>query len=239
MNSDPRTHDATSDETCDAQDQMVRQTVARYKSSGYAERYLREYRGGLTPKHIRSRIIAARETAIIGSLLREVDMAQSVVLDVPCGTGKLGGVLGEFPVKIIAADVSLAMMALARDQYRSSQVVEFLKCDARHLSLASKSLDVIVCLRLFQRLPSDTRCAILDEFCRVGRRHLVISYSYQSVVHRVRRAARKIFVREIGSFTHVGIGQIRTELETAGLTIRKVKRVLRGLSSEVIFLTDI
>ena len=150
--------------------QGVRETVKRYQSPEYARRYRETYDKGLTPVHIRSRVIAAREVAVIRSLLQQINPEEGVVLDVPSGTGKLEGMLSEFPWQIIAADVSLAMMTLAREECRDDQLIRYLKCDARQLPLDDKSVDTIVCLRLFQRLGEAARRTILREFHRVGRR---------------------------------------------------------------------
>ena len=217
----------------------VEETLNRYKAADYAQRYKREYTGGLAPINIRSRMVAAGEVSILRSLLRRIETAGSVLLDIPCGTGKLGRMLAAFPVHVIAADVSGEMMQLAQEEYRPSQLLRFMQCDARQILLEDKSVDIVVSLRLFQRLPTRTRQEILKEFRRVGRRHLLISYSYESLFQSVRRAIRRTWGRDIGTDFHVCVKEIQTELEDAGFVVRSMKHVLHGLSSEVVVLADL
>src|SRR6266566_2375587 len=90
----------------DREEQRARETLGRYRSREYVRRYKAEYTNGLGPKHVRSRVVAAGEKAAIAQLLREIDPAGSALLDVPCGTGKLGPLLQTFPVHVVAADAS-------------------------------------------------------------------------------------------------------------------------------------
>ncbi len=95
----------------DREERRARETLGRYRSREYVRRYKAEYTNGLGPKHVRSRVVAAGEKAAIAQLLREIDPAGSALLDVPCGTGKLGPLLQTFPVHVVAADVSREMLA--------------------------------------------------------------------------------------------------------------------------------
>ena len=226
-------------ETTVAETREVLDTKSRYQTQEYARKYRSRYAGGVTPIKFLSRVIAAREIQVIRSLFREIDTRDAVVLDVPCGTGKLGAVFSEFPVRVMAADVSSSMMAVAREECRENQVIEYLRCDARDLPLEAKSVDVIVCLRLFQRLTAPARRAILEEFRRVGRRRLVISYSFDSVVQRNRRVLRRVLTRRNSTLVHVRLREIQAEIESAGFCIREMRHVLPTLSSEVVFLAEI
>ena len=218
----------------DRDERWVRETLHRYRRPEYARLYKAEYTTGLGPKHLRSRVIAAGERAAIGALLREIDPAGSAVLDVPCGTGKLGPLLHTFPVQIVAADISREMLAFAGEEYDPAQLLRVLQCDAGALPFRDGSVDVVVCLRLFHRLPPEARRTVLREFRRVARGQLLVSYSYVSAVQRIRRIVRTLYAHEPGRVFHVSFRDMVKEIEAAGFRPRKWRYVLPVLSSEII-----
>src|SRR5690348_6612826 len=174
------------------------ETLGQYRSREYAQRYRAEYTSGLTPKRLRSRVVAAGEMAVVAQLLREVDTAGSTLLDAPCGAGKLGPLLQTFPVHVVAAGSSREMLALAGGEYDPAQLVRLLECDVRALPFKDGSVDIVLCLRLFQRLRPETRKAILAEFRRVTRKQLLVSYSYSSSLQWIRRSLRTLYARDMG-----------------------------------------
>jgi len=218
----------------DREEERARETLGRYRSREYVRRYKAEYTNGLGPKHLRSRAVAAGEKAVIAQLLREIDPAGSALLDVPCGTGKLGPLLQTFPVHVVAADFSREMLALAGDEYDPAQLLRVLRCDARALPFKDGSVDVVICLRLFHLLPPATRRMVLDEFRRITRGQLLVSYSYGSGLQRIRRAVRTLYARESRRLFHVPLCDMMKEIEAAGFKPRQWKYVLPVLSSEII-----
>ena len=215
-------------------DRWARETLDRYLNREYARQYKAEYTTGLTPKRLRSRVIAAGEKAVIAQLLHEIDPAGSALLDVPCGAGKLGPLLQTFPVHVVAADVSREMLTFAGEEYDPAQLLRVLQCDARALPFKDGSVDVVICLRLFQRLPPEARRMILNEFRRVTRGQLLVSYSYASGLQRIRRTIRALYARESGRLFHVPLSDMMKEIEAVGFRPRKWKYVLPVLSSEII-----
>ena len=75
---------------------------------------------------------------------------------------------------------------------------------------------------------------ILDEFRRVARGQLLVSYSYGSRLQQIRRTVRTLYARQIGGRFHVLLGDVMREIEAAGFTLRTWKYVLPVLSSEII-----
>lgn len=220
-------------------DEKLRENIERYQNESYALRYKEEYKGGYDFKNIRSRIIAGREIAVLRSLLDRIGIAPgSILLDMPCGTGKLGAALCGYPVKILAADLSQHMMTLASAEYARDKLLGFMRFDARNIPLGAGSVDHIVCLRLFQRLPNDIRMNVLKEFRRVVKSSLIVSYSYVSPFQNFRNSVRKLYDREKQSFYHESISNIRSELRETGFSTRQIKHVLYGASSEVVILSE-
>jgi ubiquinone/menaquinone biosynthesis C-methylase UbiE len=220
-------------------DELVKENINRYRSESYAQRYKHEYTQGFDFKHLRSRIIATREIAIIRSMLNSLCLdknKESLVLDLPCGTGKLGQMLSEFPVRILAGDISKEMMALASAEYSNNQLLKFSVFDAQRMPLKDKSIDTIICLRLFQRLSRDIRINILREFQRVARHYIIISYSYDSIYQNFRRHIRNYYDKEKTFFFSPKLHDIDLELIKTKFSVQNQQFVLPGLSSETIIL---
>ncbi len=221
-------------------DDNIKENIERYQKESYALRYEEEYKGGYGFKNIRSRIIASREIAVLKSLLGGIGIAPgSTILDMPCGTGKLGPALSGYPIRILAADLSHHMMRLASSEYSSGKLLGFMRFDARNVPLYAQSIDHIICLRLFQRLPKEIRISILREFRRVVRRCLVVSYSYYSPFQSLRNSVRRIYDREKQTFYHESLANIESELLEAGFMPRQVRHVLFGASSEIVILAEV
>jgi ubiquinone/menaquinone biosynthesis C-methylase UbiE len=100
------------------------------------------------------------------------------VLDAPCGGGRVAIHLAGLGYQVAAADVSPAMLALAREnlaRHELSCPVELQDVEA--LSCPDRSFDTIVCFRLFHHFPTDEiRQRVVGELCRVAARNVVLSY---------------------------------------------------------------
>jgi len=75
---------------------------------------------------------------------------------------------------------------------------------------------------------------VLDEFRRITRGQLLVSYSYGSGLQRIRRAVRTLHAREDRRLFHVPLRDVMKEIEAAGFRPRRWKYVLPVLSSEII-----
>lgn len=210
-------------------------TRERYQSTDYAETYKKEYVEGVSMKGFRSKIIARNEIDIIERYLTAVVRPGIAVLDLPCGTGKLGSLLSGFDVSIIAGDVSAQMLGLAKSEYTNPDT-DFRVIDATDIDIVDGTIDVVVCLRLFQRLPKATRARILSEFNRINNKFLIISYSYDSLWQKIRSLLRGLYVKHRNVFFSENISTIRAELHEAGYEVEDQRFVLPGLSSELIIL---
>ena len=216
----------------------LKKIIEMYQNKNYVYKYKEEYTRGIKFKNIRSRIIATREKTIIKKFLAKILKNNSIIIDIPCGTGKLGEVLNQFAIKILAADISLPMMILAKEEYLPNKFIGFLRCDAQKIPLKDETIDIVICLRLFQRIPKNIRINILKEFYRISKNYLIISYSYSSPFQKIRRRIRKFYDKENPIFFSLDFNNITLELKQAGFVIQDKKLVLPGLSSEVILLVQ-
>lgn len=154
-----------------------------------AERYARERFG--------SRRHARRDANLVERCLRRFRVPEGgVVLDTPCGTGRLRSVL-ERGRRYVGLDVSADMLA-AGDA--GSTPVEG---DAFHLPFREGAVPLVVCCRLLHHL--DDVAPVVRELVRVASGHVLASYwdraSWQALrngrrPHDRRRARRSAEVRE-------------------------------------------
>lgn len=133
-----------------------------------------------TPTNARNR----RELACIEAALEGLP-ASSMVLDLPCGSGRLEPMLLKRGFKVVAADYSLPMIEAARAWYarcvpgasRSSEATTFERQDIMNTSYPDDYFDVVICNRLLHHYPeSETRRSVLVELRRICRGRLIVSY---------------------------------------------------------------
>lgn len=208
-------------------------TAERYQADEYAENYKREYATGKNFKGFRSWVIARAECNAVRKVVREIPIVGKV-LDVPCGTGKLGPTLSRFPVKITAGDISESMMKYAKGEYAEEKFDGFELCDVCNLNFPDNTFDTIVCLRLFQRLSRESRIASLQEFARVTKNDLIISYSISTPWQRLKNALKWWHEKGDLIFFHVSRREILAELSSVGFEVKRYQSVLPIISSEVV-----
>jgi ubiquinone/menaquinone biosynthesis C-methylase UbiE len=116
------------------------------------------------------------------------------VLDVPCGGGRVAVHLSRLGYDVACADLSEAMLAIARERVHSEGLpcpVE--KQDVERLAYPDRRFDTVISFRLFHHFPNAaTRQRVASELCRVARRFVVLSYfspwSFTSAKRQLRAA---------------------------------------------------
>jgi SAM-dependent methyltransferase len=151
------------------------ETAARYampgKSAAYAER---------NPAR------AARELDLLSRVWP--GRAGEVVLDLPCGAGRLLPFLRERGHAVVQADGAIAMLRQARAAGAGTAAA--VVADAVATPFAAHSVDGIVLFRFLHHLPPDLAARAIAEACRVARRFVVVSFFHPCSVHELRRRLR-------------------------------------------------
>ncbi|MES0209985.1 class I SAM-dependent methyltransferase [Mesorhizobium sp. M0028] len=214
-------------------------TKQRYQDPSFASWYLDGYAGRLKLSTIASYVIARREQRCIAKALERCSPPPSQVLDIPCGTGKLAGVLGRHDCQVLAADISMEMMALAKSAYEGQPGFRgFIRCDVTQLPFADESFDTVVCLRLIHLIPPHLRRDIIMELARVASRRLIVSYGVGTRLQRMRLRLRKIITGRLSAPHPVNLNVARQDFAEAGLELVRSFSVLRFLSCEQLFVLE-
>ncbi|MBZ9849991.1 class I SAM-dependent methyltransferase [Mesorhizobium sp. CA14] len=214
-------------------------TKHRYQNPSFAERYLDGYAGGLKLSTFASHVIARREQNCIAKALKTCSPLPAQVLDIPCGTGKLADVLSRHDCQVMAADISMEMMALAKTAYEGRPGFRgFIRCDVTQLPLADESFDTVICLRLIHLIPPHLRRKIINELARVTSRRLIVSYGLASRFQRIRLRLRRMITGRVSAPHPVNFNVAREDFSEAGLKLVSSFSILPLLSCEQVFVLE-
>lgn len=96
-----------------------------------------------------------------------------LLLDIPCGTGRLTAVLAGLSGRVIAGDLSVGMIEIAKNKMRSEGVknVTLMRTNSRRLPFRENIFDVVLCVNFFHLLYNNEKHIFMDEFRRILKPH--------------------------------------------------------------------
>jgi len=148
----------------------------------------------------------------------------SVVLDLPCGTGRITELLLRRGYSVIAGDVSREMIDVAERRLSGIGRTEpdFREMDIYDLQYDANTFDCVTCIRLFQHLTSKERIKALKELARVSKRYVIVNATYTSTYYGMIRFIRKALGRYAPRYT-MSKSEMIEELSIANLnTVSKL-----------------
>ena len=199
--------------------------LPRYDLEG-AERYDAHHE-----KNLRTRLTTWRERALLLRALRGLGSIDSI-LDIPCGGGRFFPALIHATAgKIIAADNSRGMLAVAA---RATEVragrIRLLETSAFAIALPDLAVDCIVSERFFHHLArSEDRLRALAEMRRVTRRYLVLSLWVDGNL-QARRRGQRAPIAGYGRRGVVPRSTAEAEFSAAGFAVRAAYDLLPRVS---------
>lgn len=120
--------------------------------------------------------VTPRETALIRRYLRRAGPS-SVLLELPCGGGRLTPALADFTDFIVAADIAPGQIEYGRRHSKIAVPRVWITASAFHIPLRDSSVDGAVCVRLLHHLPTESeRERLFAELMRVSRRFVILTY---------------------------------------------------------------
>ena len=159
--------------------------------------------------------------------------AGSLVLDLPCGTGRVTRLIAGAGHRVMAGDSSLAMVEATKSNLLPQYPTLTARVmDAKATQLADHSVDAVVCNRLLHHFPdAASRIEVLREFARVSRGPVIVSFSCSFGLDVViQRTMRRLQGRELRHYHQLSMQQFQQEFAEAGLTPVSSRSVLWGLS---------
>ncbi len=169
--------------------------------------------------------INEREQRAVAKVFSELTDCRSV-LDVPSGAGRFAKTLSAGGRKVIGSDTAFEILEHGRERAaKGSMQVSFFQGDAAKLPLADGAVDCIFCNRLLHHiLSAKERAAFLNEFHRVSRRYLVISFFDYHSFGFMRRFLKALKGRKPKYDQQPTFEEFTEEVLNAGFKVRAVVR---------------
>ena len=165
---------------------MQQSKLQNYNSSRGANAYKADYQNKLHRK-----FSDRRERALLVRYFRELKREGArieSILDLPCGHGRLSGLLKEHCDRLLEADWSLTMVQLNRQDHGTG-ARDYLRCSALEIPLPDLAIDAVVSFRLSHHLESQLlREQHLRELFRVANKAVIVTwFSATSLKNRLRQ----------------------------------------------------
>jgi SAM-dependent methyltransferase len=117
-----------------------------------------------------------RELALIRRHIRRVGRSR-VILDLPCGGGRLTPGFADSADLVIEADVSIGQILYGRAHSKITTPRVWITASAFHIPLRNASVDGAVCIRLVHHFPTAAeRERLFAELLRVSRRFVILTF---------------------------------------------------------------
>jgi SAM-dependent methyltransferase len=117
----------------------------------------------------------------------------TVVLDAPCGTGRLAEILLQTGYNVVGADISAAMLGVAQRRLAPFGArFEPVVCDARRLIELERRFDAALCARVLMHFPLDMQIEFLGGVAAVCDGPVIFTQSFDSGYQRFRRNVKRL-----------------------------------------------
>ncbi|HHO75642.1 MAG TPA: class I SAM-dependent methyltransferase [Deltaproteobacteria bacterium] len=182
------------------------------------------------------RIIHWREMAMLGRLLDKLCKGSDMLLDCPCGYGRLTELLKGKSGRLISGDLN-AYRVKAQSRYFSGIPGGCLNltCDVTRLPFRDGIFDGAVSFRLFHHLREEQlRRDVFSELSRVTGRYLVISYYGRNALHELSRKFNRNKSIRKRKMAMLHEDQIRSEAAQAGWELVESCKVLPGIHAQTL-----
>jgi len=150
-----------------------------------------------------------------------------LVLDVPCGTGIIGDYLASRGFRIVGADISPAMLEVARERHHA---LGLLRADLEAPPWRPGTFDAVVCARFLMHLPAESRPRVLATLAGLTHGPLVATVCHPYTVKSFGRSLRRLLGRSGKRSPRLTRQALAAEVEAAGLQLERVIPVLPLLS---------
>jgi len=179
----------------------------------YDEQTARRYQQRKERKHRAEMRLVDRAFAFVPKTSR--------TLDIPCGGGRVTIHLARQGYPMTAADLSDAMLAIARENLaRVGLECPVEKQDVENLAYPDRAFDAVICFRLFHHFPTpEIRRRATAQLCRVARRFVALSYFSPASATSLRRKLRAALGGRKSEKYATPLREVRSYFEEAGFRL--------------------
>jgi SAM-dependent methyltransferase len=201
-----------------------RQQVEQYE--------LKRYRG------FDQKLVHLRERRILRKILEKIGKEDALVLDVPCGYGRFSPLLLERGLSLVSSDLSFHMVERALERNEESVRLSGVVADGiLGLPFKHQVFDLILSMRFFHHLhQKEKRKAVLEEFSRVAKEWVILSYYQINLLHIIQRRLRRRIKKSKTRIKMLSRQEFHREVEKQGLKIVSVFPLFKGIHSQQIAL---
>ena len=165
----------------------------------------------------------------------------SLILDIPCGTGRFIPFSVKSGFRIIGSDISLDMISQGLLKNFPKPFKKFVVADAEYLPFKNNSVDFVLSMRFLRHLPPEVKPQVLFEFSRVCRYGIIISvplFDNFTWAHSFLSWLRRNFAKRKKVMKNYPITGVEFEKLVAhiGLRLKYIKKVLTGFRANICFL---
>ena len=199
----------------------------KFNSDAKARRY--------STRHLNSNK-GKRERNCIKRALADVEK-NSLVLDLPCGTGRLSYYLKELGFYVIGADYSIHMLYYAKKNLvgKSTNYISFEQQDIFAIQHPNNTFSATVCNRLFHHYPTaELRRSALKELARVTDGPIIVSFfNSNSISALINKFKNFLLKKKPQDRFSVSLNTFKKDVKSAGLVITDCFYTRFGISPQM------
>jgi 2-polyprenyl-3-methyl-5-hydroxy-6-metoxy-1,4-benzoquinol methylase len=178
------------------------------------------------------------EKRVIGKCFARVPRNE-ILVDIPCGTGRLADALLRRGYRVHGMDISGEMLQVARQRLKGFG--ERFTCevaDAKNLPVGVNTYAGALCARVLMHFPLEQQIEFLAGVAKLSRGTVVINHSLDSLYQRFRRRIKRLLGHQASAGFPISNADIKRLLQGAGL--REIKRYrLMPLISEAVYIVAV
>ena len=172
--------------------------------------------------------------------LEQITKKKGLALDLPCGYGRFSNILGGQGFKSVNCDISFHMVKRACE--KSGGIASSARAGAvanakQGFPFKDGVFQVVFSLRFFHHLhEKEARTFILNEFSRVSKGWVVLSFYQVNLLHKIQRQLRRKVKKSSTRIKMLLAEEFAEEIEQAGLKPVRIISLFKGLHSQHIAL---
>lgn len=156
-----------------------------------------------------------------------------LVLDVPCGYGRMSDLIRASGARLVSADLSPAMVERAMQNAGPAASAGVVADLVRGLPFRPGAFDVVLCLRLFHHLHDpEAREAALAELRGVASAAVIVSFYRRNRIHVLQRRLRRALKGKTYEIKMAAGGEFEREAVRAGFEVERSVPLFRGIHAQ-------